>query len=98
MERWQSVDPTVIPRPPFAAGLTLEAEVAAFRELQPRLQTVWEALMMRDEEPHTSVVVPSMTLDQSELRKLDGASFYEERLLFLLIRLGKPHAPTGFLT
>ena len=74
-------------QPPFIADLTPEAEIARFREIQPRLQEVWEALMMRDEEPHTSVVVPSMTLDQSELRKIDGASFYEERLLFLLIRL-----------
>ena len=53
---------------------------------------------MRDEEPHTSVVVPSLTLDQSELRKLPGASFYEERLLFLLIRLRNPRARMVFVT
>lgn len=88
----------MIPKPPFAADLTLEAEVAAFRELQPRLLTVWEALTMRDEEPHTSVVVPSMTLDQSELKKLSGASFYEERLLFLLIRLRNPRARVVYVT
>ena len=34
----------------------------------------------------------SMTLDRRELRKLTGASFYEERLLFLLIRLPWPEA------
>jgi hypothetical protein len=88
----------VIPKPPFAADLTPETEIAAFRELQPRLQAVWDALMMRDEEPHTSVVVPSMTLDQSELRKIDGASFYEERLLFLLIRLRNPRARVVYVT
>jgi hypothetical protein len=88
----------MIPQPPFAADLTSEAEIARFRELQPRLQEVWEALMMRDEEPHTSVVVPSMTLDQSELRKIDGASFYEERLLFLLIRLRNPKARVVYVT
>ena len=48
--------------------------------------------MNREEEPHTSVVVPSLTLDQAELRKMPGASFYEERLLFLLIRLRNPRA------
>ena len=53
---------------------------------------------MRDEEPHTSVVVPSLTLDQSELRKLPGASFYEERLLFLLIRLRNPRARMVYVT
>ena len=41
---------------------------------------------------------PSMTLDQSELRKLPGASFYEERLLFLLIRLRNPRARMVYVT
>jgi hypothetical protein len=36
------------PKPPFATDLTREAEIAAFRELQPRLLSVWEALTMRD--------------------------------------------------
>jgi hypothetical protein len=85
-------------KPPFPLHLNPEAEIAAFRELQPRLREVWEALMMRDEEPHTSVVVPSMTLDQSELRKLTGVSFYEERLLFLLIRLRNPRARVVYVT
>jgi hypothetical protein len=53
---------------------------------------------MRDEEPHTSVIVPSLTLDQSELRKLPGANFYEERLLFLLIRLRNPRARLVYVT
>jgi len=53
---------------------------------------------MREEEPHTSVIVPSLTLDQSELRKLPGASFYEERLLFLLIRLRNPRARIVYVT
>jgi hypothetical protein len=88
----------MIPRPPFAADLTLEQEIAEFERLKPRLHGLWEALMNRDEEPHTSVVVPSLTLDQSELRKLDGASFYEERLLFLLIRLRNPRARMVYVT
>src|SRR5262245_20621896 len=54
--------------------------------------------MMQEEEPHTSVVIPSITLDQSELRKLAGASFYEERLLFLLIRLRNPRARMVYVT
>ena len=79
-------------RPPFPADLTPEDEIARFERLKPRLDEVWQALVDRDEEPYTSVVVPSLTLDQSELRKLPGASFYEERLLFLLIRLRNPRA------
>ena len=88
----------MIPKPPLPQDLTPEAEIAAFRELQPRLVEVWEALNLRDEEAHTSVVVPSMTLDQSELKKLAGVSFYEERLLFLLIRLRNPRARVVYVT
>ena len=39
-----------------------------------------------------------MTLDQSELRNLVGAPFYEERLLFLLIRLRNPQAHVVYVT
>jgi len=88
----------VIPKPPFARDLTLEQEIAEFEKLKLRLHEVWDVLVMRDEEPHTSVVVPSVSLDQSELRKLAGASFYEERLLFLLIRLRNPRARLVYVT
>lgn len=88
----------MIPKPPFAADLSPEEEIAEFRRLQPHLQEVWEALNFRDEEAHTSVVVPSLTLDQSEFKKLTGASFYEERLLFLLIRLRNPRARVVYVT
>src|SRR5229473_3587077 len=85
-------------RPPFPADLTPDDEIARFELLKPRLEEVWQSLVDRDEEPYTSVVVPSLTLDQSELRKLPGASFYEERLLFLLIRLRNPRARMVFVT
>ncbi len=88
----------MIPKPPFAGDLSLEQEIAEFEALKPRMADLFETLVNREEEPHTSVVVPSLTLDQSELRKLDGASFYEERLLFLLIRLRNPRARMVFVT
>ncbi len=88
----------MIPKPPFARDLTLEQEITEFEKLKPRLAEVWDSLTMREEEPHTSVVVPSLTLDQSELRKLPGANFYEERLLFLLIRLRNPRARMVYVT
>ncbi|MBV8201565.1 MAG: carboxylate-amine ligase [Acidobacteria bacterium] len=86
------------PLPPFSSELTLEQEIAAFEQLKPRLRDVWGTLTLRDEEPHTSVVVPSLTLDRASLAKLDGASFYEERLLFLLIRLRNPRARVVYVT
>ena len=88
----------MIPKPPFPRDLTPEQEIAEFERLRPRLAAVWDSLTMREEEPHTSVVVPSLTLDQSELRKIAGASFYEERLLFLLIRLRNPRARMVYVT
>ncbi len=88
----------MIPQPPFAATLTTEEELRRFEELKPRLNQVWDVLMRTADQPGTSVVVPSLTLDQDELRKLDGATFYEERLLFLLIRLRNPRAHVVYVT
>ena len=88
----------MIPKPPFARDLSLDDEIAQFERLKPRLRNLWNALTAREEEPYTSVVIPSLTLDQSELAKLDGAGFYEERLLFLLIRLRNPQARMVYVT
>jgi hypothetical protein len=88
----------MLPKPPLPGDLTPEIEIREFEKLKPRLLEVWDAISLRDAEPHTSVVVPSMTLDQAELKKLEGASFYEERLLFLLIRLRNPRARMVYVT
>jgi hypothetical protein len=88
----------MIPKPPFPRDLSPEQEIAEFERLKPRLAAVWDTLTMREEEPHTTVVVPSLTLDQSELKKIAGVSFYEERLLFLLIRLRNPRARMVYVT
>lgn len=88
----------MVPRPPFASSLSEQQELEGFNLLKPRLTEVWDAITRHDAEPYTSVVVPSLTLDQRELEKLEGASFYEERLLFLLIRLRNPRARVVFVT
>jgi PGM1 C-terminal domain len=88
----------VIPKPPFGQDLSPEQEIVEFERLKPRLRDLWSALSAREEEPYTSVVIPSLTLDQSELAKLEAASFYEERLLFLLIRLRNPQAHMVYVT
>src|SRR5215831_3808846 len=88
----------MIPKPPFAKDFSLDEEIAEFQRLKPRLRELWSALSAREEEPYTSVVIPSLTLDQAELAKLDAASFYEERLLFLLIRLRNPQAHMVYVT
>lgn len=88
----------MIPKPPFACDLTLEEELAAFEQLKPRLAEVWTVLTATEDRSYTSVVVPSMTLDQGELRKLRGASSYEERLLLLLIRRRNLRAHVVYVT
>ena len=85
-------------RPAAARELSPAEEIAEFERLKPRLDALWGALSAREEEPYTSVVIPSLTLDQSELTKLEAASFYEERLLFLLIRLRNPQARMVYVT
>ena len=100
MAQWLATtgSPSMIPKPPFACNLSLEDELAAFERVKPRLAEIWSALTASDDRGYTSVVVPSMTLDQSELRKLVGAPFYEERLLMLLIRLRNPMAHVVYVT
>lgn len=88
----------MLPKPPFLCDLTLEQELDAFERLKPRLASVWDAVSSEHETPATSVVVPSLTLDNEELQKLTGVSYYEERLLFLLIRLRDPRARLVYVT
>jgi hypothetical protein len=75
-----------------------EIEIAAFDRLKPRLATLWDSVFPGDEEAYTSVIVPSLTLDPAEMTKLSGAPFYEERLLFLLMRLRNPRARVVYVT
>ena len=68
------------------------AEAANFEKLQSRLVGIWTRIRDEESYAHTSLVVPSMSVDQSELSKIQGAAFYEERLLFTLMRLRNPQA------
>jgi len=71
---------------------------ADFAALNRRLRTVWQALQSDADYEHTSVIVPSLSVNQEELAKVLGSSFYEERLLFALIRLRNPNARVIYLT
>jgi hypothetical protein len=88
----------VIPKPPFARDLSLEREIADFETLKPRLAALWDTIFPGDDDHYTSVVVPSLTLDPEELAKIPGIAYYEERLLFLLIRLRNPRARLVYVT
>ena len=72
-------------------------ELKRFATLQARLPAISRAYRQR-EAIHTSVVVPSISVNQEELAKIDGSAFYEERLLFTLIRLQNPRSRVIYVT
>ena len=69
-----------------------------FRRLQDRLLPLWQKISREPSWEHTSVVVPSLSFDADELAKIPGVSFYEERLLFTLMRLRNPAARVLYVT
>jgi hypothetical protein len=73
-------------------------ELARFQELKAHLPVISERLRSNPAWPHTSVVVPSVSVNQEELAKVEGAAFYEERLLFTLIRLADPAGRAVYVT
>ena len=88
----------MIPKPPFPWELSEDREAREFERLKAHLSDFWGETFPRDDVAYTSIVVPSLSLDPSELGKLAGAPFYEERLLFLLIRLRNPKARLVYVT
>jgi len=69
-----------------------------FQALKKRLIQIWSELATTPDFAHTSVIAPSLSVNQEELAKVTGASFYEERLLFALIRLRNPNARVIYVT
>jgi hypothetical protein len=87
------------PHPQIRWGLSPEEETRAFQALKPRLARLWADVFPKDDEPYTSVIVPSVTLDDTgETSRLRTGRFYEETLLFLLMRLRNPQARVVYVT
>ncbi len=68
--------------------------MSRFQELQEHLRQHWQSL----DAAANILVVPSLSLDQQEMRKIQGSHHYEERLLFSLIRLRNPRARVVYVT
>lgn len=68
------------------------AELEAFEEIQRGFAGQFELFFPDNLAPKTIVVIPSLSLDQEVLSKVDGAMYYEERLLCLLMLLRMPRA------
>jgi hypothetical protein len=86
-------------------GLTLSAsahseseQAEQFRLLQAQLRQQWQSVEQFDQSDCDVLVVPSLSLDQQELRKIKGVHYYEERLLFALIRLRNPRTRLIYVT
>lgn len=62
-------------------------ELAAFGQIQARLAPMYRRVFGDDQVPRTVVVIPSLSLDPIELRKIRGVRHYEERMLCLLMLL-----------
>jgi hypothetical protein len=86
------------PRPPIPWDLTPSQEKEEFARLKSRLARLWVEVFPRDDVAYTSVIVPSISVAPETLRRRAGALFYEETLLFLLIRLRNPRARTVYVT
>ena len=78
--------------------MTSPAQNNRFRQLQRQLSQRWCSADTFDTEERQIVVVPSLSLNQEELRKVEGVNYYEERLLFSLIRLRNPNTRITYLT
>lgn len=77
--------------PPMSAPST-------FQQLQANLRDRWRSTDEFDTEERHILVVPSLSLDQEELQKIEGVTHYEERLLFSLIRLRNPNTRLVYVT
>lgn len=73
-------------------------EKARFRELQAKLPGIYQRIANDRNAPHTTIVVPSLSLDTAELAKVPGVMHYEERMLPMLMLLKRPRTRIVFLS
>ena len=75
-----------------------EEECRQFKKLQQDLAEQFPSFFPDDLCQKTIVVIPSLTLDQAFLSKVDGALYYEERMLCLLMLLRMPRAQVIYVS
>lgn len=82
----------------MATMMDMMNPTAQFQLLQAQLRDRWQSVEEFDASEADIVVVPSLSIDQRELCKIDGFHHYEERLLFSLIRLRNPRTRLVYIT
>ncbi|NET38077.1 MAG: carboxylate-amine ligase [Cyanothece sp. SIO1E1] len=75
-----------------------DSQAEQFRQLQTQLGDRWRPIDQFDASDRDILVIPSLSLDQKELQKIEGVHHYEERLLFALIRLRNPRTRVVYIT
>ncbi len=73
-------------------------QIDKFRHLQSTLRDRWKTIELFDNSEADIVIIPSLSIDQRELQKIEGCEHYEERLLFSLIRLRNPRTRLIYVT
>ncbi|HEX7457720.1 MAG TPA: hypothetical protein VF301_04720 [Ginsengibacter sp.] len=73
-------------------------EIFEFKKLQQQFRAQYESVFQDRMAAKTVVIIPSLTLDQEILAKLDGVMYYEERLLCLLMLLRMPNTHVIYVT
>ena len=81
----------------FSSSESLE-KVTKIQQLQTQLRDRWLSVDEFDAEENDVLVIPSVSLDQRELLKVKGVNYYEERLLFSIIRLRNPRTRVIYIT
>jgi len=73
-------------------------QIDQFRHLQLTLRDRWKTSELFDNSEADILIIPSISIDQRELRKIEGCEHYEERLLFSLMRLRNPRTRLIYVT
>jgi hypothetical protein len=73
-------------------------EALRFAALKARLAQRLPVLMADPRLPRTVVVIPSLSMDQEVLARIEGGHHYEERMLCLLLLLRLPRTRLVFVT
>ncbi len=79
-------------------SLGSEEEKTIFRDMQAAFAAQFENVYPDPHQPKTIVIIPSLTLDQEILQKIEGVVHYEERMLALLMLLRMPRTHVIFVT
>ncbi len=73
-------------------------KIDKFRHLQLSLCDRWPTIELFDNGEADILIIPSLSIDQHELHKVEGCEHYEERLLFCLMRLRNPRTRLIYVT